>query len=192
MILFKLFYEFFLTGLFAIGGGLATLPFLNKMGLRTGWFTSADLANMLAVAESTPGPIGINMATYVGFEVGDIFGAAIATIALIMPSLIIALILVGILRKFSDNEYVLGALYGLRPASIGLISIALLYVIGATFFVGAFDFAKLGEAVVNYKAIALSAIVFVFVVFVKPTKKLHPIIYIVISAIVGVMFKFSS
>ena len=77
MIYLRLFYEFFKTGLFAIGGGLATLPFLSDMADRTGWFTQAQLADMLAVSESTPGPVGVNMATYVGFETGGILGAVV-------------------------------------------------------------------------------------------------------------------
>ena len=84
MIYLYLFWEFFKTGLFAIGGGLATLPFLNDMADRTGWFTRADLANMLAVSESTPGPIGVNMATYVGFTTGGVLGSLVATLGLML------------------------------------------------------------------------------------------------------------
>ena len=89
MIYLRLFYEFFKTGLFAIGGGLATLPFLSDMADRTGWFTQAQLADMLAVSESTPGPVGVNMATYVGFETGGILGAVVATLGLVAPSVIV-------------------------------------------------------------------------------------------------------
>ena len=86
MIFLQLFYEFFKTGLFAVGGGLATLPFLEDISQRTGWFTSAQLADMLAISESTPGPIGVNMATYVGFETAGILGSLCATVGLVMPS----------------------------------------------------------------------------------------------------------
>ena len=86
MIYLHLFWEFFKTGLFSIGGGLATLPFLRQMGQRYHWFTETELANMLAVSESTPGPIGVNMATYVGFTAGGIPGAVIATLGLVAPS----------------------------------------------------------------------------------------------------------
>ena len=92
MIYLRLFYEFFKTGLFAIGGGLATLPFLSDMADRTGWFTHAQLADMLAVSESTPGPIGVNMATYVGFTTGGVGGALVATLGLVAPSIIVILI----------------------------------------------------------------------------------------------------
>ena len=75
MILVRLFFEFFKTGLFSIGGGLATIPFLQAMGETTGWFSAADLANMIAISESTPGAMGVNMATYVGFHIGGPVGA---------------------------------------------------------------------------------------------------------------------
>ena len=92
MILLRLFYEFFKTGLFSVGGGLATIPFLQDIGQRTGWFTDADLTTMIAVSESTPGPMGVNMATYVGFETAGLPGAVVATLGLITPSIIVIII----------------------------------------------------------------------------------------------------
>ena len=126
MIYLKLFFEFFKTGLFAVGGGLATLPFLEEIAQKTGWFTHAELANMLAVSESSPGPIGVNMATYVGYTTGclqgshflGVLGAIIATLGLITPSIIIILIVAAILKNFRDNRYVNAAFYGLRPPKI--------------------------------------------------------------------------
>ena len=109
MLYLHLFYEFFKTGLFAVGGGLATLPFLNDMADRTGWFTRAQLADMLAVSESTPGPIGVNMATYVGFTTGGVPGSLIATLGLIAPSIIIILIVANLLKAFRDSKYVSAA-----------------------------------------------------------------------------------
>ena len=94
MIYLQLFWEFFKTGLFAIGGGMATVPFLFDISARTGWFTASELANMIAVSESTPGPIGINMATYVGFETAGILGSVIATLGLVIPSIIIIVIII--------------------------------------------------------------------------------------------------
>ena len=113
MILLKLFWEFFKTGLFATGGGMATLPFLYRMSETQGWFTPAQLADMVAVSESTPGPIGVNMATYVGFTTAGIPGAVIATIGLITPSIIVILIIARVLQKFRTNKYVDAAFYGL-------------------------------------------------------------------------------
>ena len=109
----QLFIEFFKTGLFAVGGGLATLPFLQDMAVRTGWFTTAQLADMVAVSESTPGPIGVNMATYVGFTVAGVPGALVATLGLITPSIIIILIIAAFLQAFRNNRFVNAAFYGL-------------------------------------------------------------------------------
>ena len=120
----RLFWEFFKTGLFAVGGGMATVPFLKNIGLATGWYSQTDLMNMLAVSESTPGPIGINMATYVGFTVAGIPGAVIATIGEVTPSIIVILIVAAMLTKFRNSNYVENAFYGLRPASSGLIGAA--------------------------------------------------------------------
>ena len=113
----RLYWEFFKTGLFAIGGGMATLPFLKDIGATTGWFSQTDLMNMLAVSESTPGPVGINMATYVGYTVDGVPGAIVATIGEVTPSIIVILIVAAMLAKFRDSQYVANAFYGLRPAA---------------------------------------------------------------------------
>lgn len=125
----RLFLEFFRTGLFAVGGGLATMPFLYHISDTTGWFSHADLANMIAVSESTPGPMGINMATYVGFTVAGIPGAVIATLGLVSPSIIVILIVAKFLETFRTNRTVDAVFYGLRPASCGLIAAAGLSVV---------------------------------------------------------------
>ena len=120
MTLLRLVFEFFKTGLFSIGGGLATLPFLYEMSDHTGWFTHTDIADMIAVSESTPGAIGINMATYAGYKTSGILGGFCATVGLAMPSIIIILIVAHFLNKFRDSRYVARAFYGLRPASIAM------------------------------------------------------------------------
>ena len=122
----RLFFEFFKTGLFAVGGGMATLPFLKIMGESTGWFTQTDLMNMLAVSESTPGPVGINMATYVGFTTAGLTGSIVATIGEVTPSIVIIMVIAAMLAKFRDSKYVANAFYGLRPASTGLIGAAVI------------------------------------------------------------------
>ena len=124
MIYIKLFWEFFQTGLFAVGGGMATLPFLYNISDRTGWFSHENLAEMIAVSESTPGPIGVNMATYSGYVTAGIPGAIISTSGLITPSIIIILLIAAFLKAFHDNKYVLGAFYWLRPASAAMITAA--------------------------------------------------------------------
>ena len=124
MIYLKLFFEFFKVGLFAVGGGLSTFPFLEDLANKTGWFTMSDLLNMIAVSESTPGPIGVNMSTYAGVVTSGILGGLISTLGLITPSVIIILIVAKFLDKFRNNFYVESAFYGLRPAVLGLISAA--------------------------------------------------------------------
>ena len=174
-----LFYEYFKTGLFAIGGGMATLPFLYDMSARhPDWFTTSQIADMLAVSESTPGPIGVNMATYVGFQVGGVLGAVIATIGLVMPSIIVILIIAAFLRSFRDSRIVQSVFYGLRPASAAMVAAALT------------NSGMTGLAVLNWKAIALAAVLLVLTRWVKATKGLHPILFILASAVVGVVFSF--
>lgn len=187
----KLFWEFFKAGLFAIGGGMATVPFLKEMGKATGWFTSAELADMIAVSESTPGPIGVNMATYVGNVTAGIPGGIIATLGLVTPSVIIILIIASILKKFRGNRYVNSAFYGLRPASVALISAAGFAIILIAFF-GAEDIYDLFRnfSGTDFRYVILAAVLIVLTDFVKPTKKLHPILFILFSAAAGIVFKF--
>lgn len=191
MILLRLFWEFFKTGLFAVGGGMATLPFLYSMADSTGWFTASDLADMIAVSESTPGPIGVNMATYVGFHTAGIPGAVIATLGLVCPSVIIILLIARVLKQFRQNKYVDAAFYGLRPCSVGLIGAAGLLVVKVAMF--HFDrYAESGAIaqLFNWKALALAAVLLVLTRWVKPLKKLHPIVFILGSALVGILFAF--
>lgn len=192
MILLRLFYEFFKAGLFAIGGGLATLPFLYNMSDTTGWFTYQQLTDMIAVSESTPGPIGVNMATYVGFLVAKVPGAVVATIGLITPSIIIILIIASFLKSFGDNKYVQGAFYGLRPASTALIASAGISVaIGVFFplFESSGVFSDLLS--IDWKAVVLAAVLLYLTRYCSKTKKLHPIIFIAFSAVVGIVFSFA-
>ena len=195
MIYLQLFYEFFKTGLFAVGGGLATLPFLYDMSAKTGWFTEMDLTNMIAVGESTPGPIGVNMATYVGYVTGGIPGAIIATLGLVTPSIIVILIIASFLKAFRDNRYVDSAFYGLRAASTGLIAASGLTVVaGALLHTDALKLegvTEIAKDLFNWPAIALAAVVFLLSNKVKWTKKLHPIIFIGFSAVVGIVFGFA-
>ena len=197
MMYLQLFLEFFKTGLFAVGGGMATIPFLYDLSDKTGWFTHNDLANMIAVGDSTPGPIGVNMATYVGFVSGmqqggilsALFGAVIATLGLITPSVIVILIIAAILKSFRNNPYVERAFYGLRPASTGLIAAAGLSVIASNLFFK--DVWQQGSflGAFNWKGIALAVILWMATNVFKKTKKFHPIVFIGFSALVGIIFK---
>ena len=197
MVYLQLFWEFFKTGLFAVGGGMATLPFLKNIGETTGWYTYKDLMNMLAVSESTPGPIGINMATYVGFTVKGVPGVIIATIGEITPSIIVILIVATMLKKFRNSKLVENAFYGLRPASTGLIGAACVTVVLEVLlhisiqkpegsFWNTFSLAG-GGSLFNWPGIVLAAVLLIFTNWVKPTKKLHPIVFILFSAVVGVV-----
>lgn len=185
----QLFWEFFQTGLFAVGGGMATIPFLYDMSDKTGWFTRQDLANMIAVGESTPGPIGVNMATYVGYITGmgeggigsAVAGAVIATLGLVTPSLIVILIVAAMLKRFQDSPLVQRAFYGLRPASTGLIAAAGISVAVSNLF-------DVSASVVNWKGWILAAVLWLLTNKVGKTKKLHPIVFIAASALVGIVF----
>lgn len=191
MLYLRLFWEFFKTGLFAVGGGMATLPFLYSMSDATGWFTHAQLADMIAVSESTPGPIGVNMATYVGFSTAGIPGAVVATLGLITPSVIIILIIAKVLAAFRQNKTVDAAFYGLRPCSVGLIAAAGLLVVKISLF-NAELYQQTGVLmnVFNWKAIILAAVLIVLTRYVKPLKKLHPVFFILGSAALGALFAF--
>lgn len=198
MILLRLFYEFFKTGLFSIGGGMATLPFLKEIGESTGWYTYGDLLNMLAVSESTPGPIGINMATYVGYTVAGIPGVLAATIGEVTPCVIIILIVAAVLKSFRNNPYVDRAFYGLRPASAGLIGAAAIAVVLEVLLRSEIFFAEgalLGQfrssGSIHWLGIVLAAVLYVLTNRVKATKKLHPIVFIIASAVIGVVFRFA-
>ena len=191
MIFLRLFWEFFKTGLFSVGGGMATLPFLYRMSETQGWFTPAQLADMVAVSESTPGPIGVNMATYVGFTTAGIPGAVIATVGLVTPSVIVILLIAKVLAKFRSNRYVDAAFYALRPCSIGLIAAAGLLVVKiALFHVDAYRQSGILLDLFNFKALLLAAVLLVLTRFVKPVKKLHPVFFILASAIAGILFHF--
>ena len=187
MIYLRLFWEFFKTGLFSVGGGLATLPFLYDMGERTGWFTAHQVADMLAVSESTPGPIGINMAVYTGFTTAGPLGSLCAIVGIVTPSILVILIVAAFLKAFHDNSYVMGAFYGLRPASTGLIASAGLTVaIGALLRPDAWEGAARFWTAVNWKAVVLAAAV---VFLSRKFSKLHPALFILGCAVIGAVFR---
>lgn len=187
MILIQLFYEFFKTGLFAVGGGLATLPFLYNIAEKTGWFTQEDLIDMVAVSESTPGAMGVNMASYVGFTTSGILGCIVATLGLIVPSIIIIIIVSEFLSKFNDNKTVRAVFYGLRPASTALIAAAGVGVAKLSLLaLDRFEITKNILDIFNFKCILLAVILY----FLIAKFKKHPVVYILASAIIGIIFKF--
>lgn len=188
MTFLKLFFEFFKIGLFAVGGGPATIPFLQDLARSDyGWFNEDQLGVMVAVAESTPGPIGVNMATYAGYNagfgefgvVGGILGGITATMGLVTPSVIVIILVAGFLKAFKENNYVKGAFSGIRPVVTALVLFAVFGIIKPIFYVN-------GDFVIP--VIAISVVVF-GLMFIKKLKKLHPAFWLVLGAVAGILLK---
>lgn len=180
----KLFWEFFKIGLFAVGGGPATLPFLMELTERFDWFTMEELTNMLAVSESTPGPLGLNMATYVGFQTLGPVGGVITTLGLVLPSLIVICIIAAFFAKMNENHFVKSAFAAIRPAVAAIIAISVYSICRVSLF-------KIADQqfVPVWHSIILSAVIF-GLLQIKPLKKIHPFFWFVLGAIIGVIFKF--
>lgn len=180
-----LFFEFFKTGLFAVGGGLATVPFLRDMGAAYGWLSEAELANIIAIAESTPGPIGVNAATYVGYLVCGIPGAVVATIGLVTPSVIIIVLIAKAFKKYYNSYLVQSLFKALRPAAIGLITAAGFSLLLTSLGVKA-NFLRFTFSADWYSLLKLGIYgVFVFFAFWKKTAKIHPFFYILTGGAIG-------
>lgn len=175
-----LFLEFFKIGLFAIGGGPATLPFLMDLTEKYDWYTMADLTNMVAVSESTPGPLGINMATYAGFHAAGILGGLVATMSLVLPSIIVIIIIAKFMANFSQNPTVKAVFFGIRPAVTALIASAVY---------GLFKVALITEDGIAVKPVILCVVVF-GCMHLKKCKNWHPAIWLLIAAVAGIVFKF--
>lgn len=183
MIYLYLIFEFFKTGLFAIGGGMATIPFLYEIAEKYPWFTTAQLIDMIAISESTPGPVGVNMATFAGYMAEGFPGGIVATLSLVLPSYIIILIIAGMLDKFQESKVVGRAFDGLRPAVAGLLSVAAMEIFKVALF------SEFGTTVLTWiKAIDIKAlIVFVGIFLAIYFWKKHPIVYIVAGAVLGIV-----
>lgn len=185
MILLRLFYEFFKTGLFSVGGGLATLPFLYHIADRTGWFTQQDIANLLAISESTPGPIGVNAATYVGYLTAGLPGSIVATLGLLTPSIIIILIISRILAQFRESPLVKAIFTVIRPASTALIAAAGLTVFTSSILtLAAFRDSGSLANLMDWPLLILAAVLFICI---QRFPKIHPAVFILISAAVGIL-----
>ncbi len=177
MLAIKMIIEFFKTGLFAIGGGLATIPFLKEMALNYGWFTLDDLQMMINVAESTPGPIGINMATYVGFNNMGVIGGLITTLSLVCPSIIVIILVAKALDRFKDSKVVTAVFKTLRAAVLGLVLYAVYDIFKKTLFSSV--------TIINVKEFIIYALVLgISIKF----KKISPIAIIAGCAVIGIIF----
>ena len=186
MTLLLLVIEFFKTGLFAIGGGLATLPFLSRMSERYGWFTQEELANMLAVSESTPGPIGVNMATYVGNTVLGFIGGVFTSLSLVLPSYLIVLAVSKVMARYRENAYVLGAMNLLRPASVGMVSAAVIGVLQSVLL----NMDAVAALQWNNMVLIPSLLVFLaLLAFHYKFNKLHPVVVLALGAVCGILLK---
>lgn len=170
-------FEFMKIGLLSIGGGLATLPFLYELATKYDWLSPDTLNQMIAVSESTPGALGVNMATYVGYSSSGLIGGIVATIGLVTPSLIIIMVISTFLEKFQQNEYVQGIFNILRPAVVGLIAVAGINILNDVFF---------HDSEVNIIKMAMFVVMF----FLYNKFTLHPVFYIFACGILGVVFGF--
>ena len=179
--LLLMFLEFFKTGLFAVGGGLATIPFLREIGVRYGWYTMSDLSTMIAVSESTPGPMGVNMASYVGFSQYDILGSIVVTIGLVLPSLITICIIANFLEKFKEVTLVQQIFAGLKPAVVGLIGSAVISMSSTVFIPDGFNTTVFTD--ISFYTTLIIFLISVVLAF----KKLNPILIICLSAILGIV-----
>lgn len=171
MIFLTLFFEFFKIGLFAVGGGMVTIPFLFDLTKKFNWFTAEELTNMIAVSQSTPGPVGVNMATYAGFQAAGTLGGITATFGLVLPSVIIVILVSKLLQKCSQNPWLCEIMAAVRPAVAALILQA------------GFELFKL--SVTDYASAIFAAAFFLSVYFYKKS----PIFYIILAALLGIIFK---
>ena len=182
MILLRLYWEFFVVGCFSMGGGMATVPFLFDLADRTGWFTTADLASMIAISEATPGPIGINMATYVGYASAGVPGGVIAPLGLVTPAVVIILLVSRLLNTLWKNPRVQDLFHVLRPASVGLIAAAAFSVCAVSLFT--WD----GGLTLHWPSIVLFGLLLAAMNLPK-LNKIPSVVFIAIAAVVGMVFQ---
>lgn len=183
-LLFQVFLEFFKIGLFAVGGGPATLPFLMELTRQHDWFTMKELTDMIAVSESTPGPLGVNMATYVGFQTLGTFGGIVSTIGLVIPSIIVITIIATFFHKMNQNPKVQAVFAGIRPAVTGIIAAAVIGICKVSLFSY-----ENNVYVPQWKTIVLSLVI-LGLLQIKKLKKIHPFMWFVVGAVAGIIFVF--
>jgi len=171
MIIFNLIFEFFKIGLFSIGGGYATIPFLYQLITDYGWYSAHQLTNMIAISMITPGPVGVNMATFAGFQTYGVLGGILSTLSLVAPCYIIIIIVSKILNTFKDNFYVKSVLYGLKPTGCGLLCAVCL-------------------SLIKTNITSIYALILLFFLFILSFKfKKNPLYYFLISSVVGISLK---
>ena len=178
MILWELFVEFFQIGLFSVGGGMATIPFLTALSQSKGWFTMEELANMIAVSQCIPGPLGVSMSSYVGMATAGIWGTICAVVGLVAPSVIVIFIVARMMDEFRNNKWIDGVFTALRPMALALIFCAGMEVCRIAFVT---------ERGLNWQAVLFGLVALGGCLWEK-TKKIHPIAWIVLGAVGGVLF----
>lgn len=183
-LLLQVFLEFFKIGLFAVGGGPATLPFLMELTRKYDWLSMKELTDMIAVSESTPGPLGVNMATYVGFNSLGTFGGIISTLGLVIPSIIVITIIATFFNKMNQNPKVQAVFSGIRPAVTGIIAAAVIGICKVSLFSY-----ESSAYIPQWKSIVL-CVVILALLQVKKLKKIHPFMWFVVGAIAGIVFVF--
>lgn len=192
MIYLKLYWEFFKIGLFAVGGSLATLPFIRQLVGKYGWITEQQILDMIAISESTPGSIGVNVATFVGNVTAGILGGIVATMGVITSSIVIIIIIAHYITRFHEAQIIKSTFVSIRPAATGLIA-AVGFEIARISLFSIGDYTLIYElfsqkilSILNIKAILL----FGAIIFLLRKYKKHPLIYLAGAAIIGIMFKF--
>ena len=171
MTILALFYEFFKTGLFSVGGGYATMPFLYAIAKNYDWYSLRELGDIVAVSVITPGPVGVNMATYAGFKTAGLFGSFISTMAIVLPSYFIIIFVSKALKKFEDNFYVKSIIYSLKPAGCGMLAAVGL------------QLAK--QNIVDMPSFFLFAILF----YLTLDFKKNPLYFFLVGGIIGIVIK---
>ena len=184
MIFLKLFLIFFKIGAFTFGGGYAMLPLVQQEVLNNGWMTQSEIIDFIAISESTPGPIAVNMSTYVGYITGGIPGAFFATLGVALPSFIVILIVAKLYDRFRNSHIVKGCMMGLRPVVVGLIAAAAFSIIVSVFNISL----SAGLGMINLENI-LKAVLLLFVI-IAVVKKVNPMIIIAGSAVVGILVNY--
>lgn len=185
MIYLQLFYEFAKIGLFNFGGGMASLPFLHDLSEKTGWFTLRQLTDFIAISESTPGPMAVNVATYAGYTTAGFLGGCVATLGVIFPALILVSIMAKFLRIFRGNKYVDWAFYGLRPCVLALIVSALLSLFQVT-FINTAPAAGNILSYINFRALVIFGVIYILL-NTKKLRRMHTVFFLALSAVMGII-----
>ena len=178
MIYWTLFFEFLKIGLFAVGGGLATIPFLFDLTKRFDWFSTQELVSMIALSESTPGPLGVNMATFAGFQASGVFGGIFATIGLVFPALFVTILIARFLNRFKESFLVQSVFFGLRPAVLVMIFVFILNVCKVIL-----------DLTADIRSLILSAFLFFCYLFLILRYKFHPIFFVILGAFMGILLE---